>query len=105
MSLYAKDVVKFAQVFLSSLGGERTAPRTLEFAGEHPQALEERNKDMIQASFFRAGFGPDVATRGMQPHGPRHARTDGVALAKRSFAAALARSLHASTFSIIWTSG
>ena len=48
VSLYAKDVVK--------LGGERTAPRTLEVAEEHPKALEERNKDVIQASFFRPGL-------------------------------------------------
>lgn len=60
LALYAQDVLKMAASFLelAGLGQPRAAVRRLDsIAGVRPvQSLEERNRSILEASFFQGAF-------------------------------------------------
>ena len=63
LALYTRDVLKFAESFFerTQIGNHRTGPRSLDSLAQRAQpvtSLEDRNKAIIQDSFFLRGFGP-----------------------------------------------
>lgn len=60
VSLYASDVIKFAETFLerTQIGQQRTAPRSLDALTkpEHMGSLEDRNRRLMETCFFTRGF-------------------------------------------------
>lgn len=77
LSLYAKDVIKFAETFLerTQIGQHRIAPRSLDVLTrpEHMGSLEDRNKKLMEGCFFIRGFA--VVQEGQEQAGVRYMAT------------------------------